>query len=235
MSSQLWRLLRRLPWPLQTNSPVSKFAFRPSFQIFKANSLPNAYIGEWCIYVRNEITATKTWVNIQCLWVNWIFYTMWLSVSHNQWCWWGSFTRPRPRPRQHWRGRARQLRFMPRRGRRKAVRKQCKCIELNSWGNPPPINTFSLHLKMLYYTQLKFCLEGHKHIYAKAEWVKVMKKDLITLEETRPRPKHRDQSKASKRRGEAKAALLLPRGCLEAMLLPWDIHHCPQLSHHPVR
>ena len=35
-----------------------------------------------------------------------------------------------------------------------------------------------------------------------------------------------DRGEASKRRGEAEAALLLPQGCLEARLLPRDIHHC---------
>lgn len=34
-----------------------------------------------------------------------------------------------------------------------------------------------------------------------------------------------DRGEASKRRGEAEAALLLPRGCLEARHLPRDMHH----------
>jgi len=35
-----------------------------------------------------------------------------------------------------------------------------------------------------------------------------------------------DRGEASKRRGEAEAALLLPRGCLKVRLQPRDIHHC---------
>jgi len=74
---------------------------------------------------------------------------------------------------------ATQLKIWPRRGSQKTTYIGAQMYQTKFIRQHTP-NTFSLHLKTLFYTQVKFCLKCLKHINKKNELMKVMKNDIVT-------------------------------------------------------
>ena len=167
-----------------------------------------------------------------------------ISLTRSQWCRWGSFleaeavlTRPRRgkaeaeaggwRPRQNvW-------------GRGKAVRKK----PTPKWLSYRPMRHLcgkNWQLKIMLVFFIRSYCSCFMHVNAKQSidmqvvfltFIKFFY--LIFYALTRPRrgrgnnhEARQDRAKAVKHRGEAEAASFLPRGCLEARLLPRDTHHC---------